>query len=116
MVVDTKRVVLELEYRGLVPLADALGTRISCLTGRIWITQHGSRDDIVLEAGGSDELSHPGLAVVQALRPARVALQTPAAARVPAGLAPRLRRLWGRIAGPATGGPSPAAIAGRGAI
>jgi hypothetical protein len=115
MVVDTKRVVLELEYRGLVPLTDALGTRISCLTGRIWITQHGSRDDIVLEAGESGEISHPGLAVVQALRAARVALQAPAASRVPARLAPRFRHLWGRLAEP-TGGLSPTGIAGRGAI
>jgi hypothetical protein len=116
MVVDTNRVVLELEYRGLVPLTDALGTRISCLTGRIWVTQHGSRDDIVLEAGESDEISHPGLAVVQALRPARVAVQAPAAQRMPAGLAPRFRQLWGRLAAPATGALSATPIAGRGAI
>jgi hypothetical protein len=112
MVVDTNRVVLELEYRGLVPLADALGTRISCRTGRIWITQHGSRDDILLEAGESAELSHPGLAVVQALRPARFVLQAPAAPRLSAGAAPRFRRLWRRVAAP----PTPAAQAGRGAI
>jgi hypothetical protein len=116
MIVDTKRVVIELEYRAFVPLTDALGTRISCLSGRIWITQHGSRDDIVLEAGESGEISHPGLAMVQALRTARVALQASAAPRVPAGLAPRLRQLWGRLAAPATGEVSATAIARRGAI
>lgn len=112
MVVDTKRVVLELEYRGLVPLTDALGTRIHCLGGRIWITQDGSRDDIVLEAGEAGEISHTGLAVVQALRPARVALHAAATPRLPAGVAPRFRQLWRRVAA----SPTPAALAGRAAI
>jgi len=115
MIVDTKRVVIELEYRGLVPLTDALGTRIICLRGRIWITQHGSRDDIVLEAGESGEISRPGLALVQALADALVALNAPAAPRASAGLAPRLGQLWDRLAAPGTGGLSAAAAAERGA-
>jgi hypothetical protein len=99
MVVDANRVVLELEYRSVVPLTHALGTRISCLTGRIWITQHGNRDDIVLEAGEAGQISHAGLALVQALRPARVALHAPPTPRPAAvGLAARLAPRWTRWA------------------
>jgi hypothetical protein len=116
MIVGMKQVVIELEYRGIVPVADAQGTRINCLRGRLWITQHRSIDDVVLEAGESCEISRPGVTLVQALADARVALHAPAALRASAGLAPRLRQLWGRLATPATAGVSATALAGRGAI
>lgn len=115
MIVGMKRVVIELEYRGIVPVADALGTRINCLRGRVWITQHGSQDDVVLEAGESCDISRRGVALVQALADARVALHAPAAPRASTGLAPRLRQLWDRLGAPATGGLSAAAAAGGGA-
>jgi Protein of unknown function (DUF2917) len=82
MILDTKRVVIELEHRGILPLQDAGRTRIDCLRGRIWITEHRSTGDIVLEAGESYELSRDGVAVVQALRDALVALWAPAEPRV----------------------------------
>lgn len=114
MIVGIKRVVIELGYREIVPVADALGTRINCLRGRIWITQHRSIDDVVLEAGESCEISRPGVALVHALADALVALHAPAAPRASAGLAPRLRLLWDRLAAPATGALSAAATAGGG--
>ena len=52
-----------------------------------------------------------GVALVQALADALVALHAPAAPRASAGLAPRLRQLWDRLAAPATGGLSAAAAA-----
>ena len=78
MILDLKRGVIELEYRGIVPVKDAVGTRIDCLRGRIWITEHGSIDDIVLEDGESYVISRGGIAVVQALRGALIGLRAPA--------------------------------------
>jgi hypothetical protein len=75
MNVGTKRVVIELAYRGIVPVADPLGTRITCLDGRLWITEHRSNDDVVLVAGQWFEFARPGVAVVQALSGARFALE-----------------------------------------
>ncbi len=94
MTFDMQRVVIEVEYRGIVPVKDAMGTRIDCLRGRIWITERGGDGDIVLEAGQSYEISHGGVAVVQALRDALVALRAPAVPQVGAGLAARITRLW----------------------
>jgi DUF2917 family protein len=91
MVFDLKQVVIELEYRGVVPVKDAVGTRIDCLRGLIWITEHRSTCDIVLEAGESYEISRDGIAVVQALREALVALRAPTVAQAGAGLATRFR-------------------------
>ena len=91
MVFDVNQVVIELEYRGIVPVKDAVGTRIDCLRGRIWITEHRSTGDIVLEAGESYEISRGGIAVVQALREALVALRAPAVTQAGAGPAVRFR-------------------------
>lgn len=81
MIFDMKRVIIELEYRGIVPVEHAIGARIDCLRGRIWITERGCTDDIVLEAGQSHEISRGGVTVVQALREAVVALRAPAMAQ-----------------------------------
>jgi hypothetical protein len=78
MILDMERVVIELEYRGIVPVEGVAGTRIDCLRGRIWITERRSTDDIVLEAGESYVTSRSGVAVVQALREALVGLRAPA--------------------------------------
>lgn len=99
MIVDMKRSVIELEQRELVSVEDARGARVDCLCGRIWITEHGSPGDIVLEAGESYELSRDGIAVVQALREARVALRAPAVSPVRAELAIRLEPFWNSRAG-----------------
>ena len=82
MVLDMKRAVIGLEHRGVIPVEDAVGTRIDCLRGRIWITELGCTDDIVLEAGESYEIARVGVAVVQALHEAVVVLCAPC--RLPA--------------------------------
>jgi hypothetical protein len=100
MILDTKRVVIELENRGIVPVEDAAGTRIDCLRGRIWITEHRSTGDIVLEAGQSYEVSRDGVAVVQALREARITLCAPAMSPLRPGLAKLVVALWSRWIAP----------------
>jgi Protein of unknown function (DUF2917) len=104
MIVDMKRVVIELERREMVPVEDARGGRIVCLRGRIWITEYGSTGDIVLEAGESYKISREGVAVVQALRDARVVLRAPVLSPASAGLAARVEQLWGRWTAPVAGG------------
>jgi Protein of unknown function (DUF2917) len=68
MFLDMKRLVLEIERRGIASVNAAAGTRIACLRGLIWITEAGAEDDIVLRAGESRMISHEGVAVVQSLR------------------------------------------------
>jgi hypothetical protein len=106
MILDMKQATIELEYRGIVPVEDAVGTRIDCLRGRIWITERGSTDDIVLEAGESYVTSRGGVAVVQALREALVGLRAPAVRPAGAGLVTwlvRLRSRWATCGRPASG-------------
>lgn len=85
MIFDMKRTAIELEYRRILPLENAMGTRIHCLRGRIWITEHACADDIVLEAGQSYRILRGGVAVVQALRGALVALRASGAPRLEPG-------------------------------
>jgi hypothetical protein len=96
MILDMERVVIELPRREIVPIERARGSRIACLCGRIWITEHSATGDIVLEAGESYEISREGVAVVQALRDALVVLRAPAVSPARAPLAARIERLWGR--------------------
>ena len=103
MIFDMRRMVIELEYRGIVAVEDAMGARIDCLRGRIWITERGC-DDIVLEAGQSYDISRGGLAVVQALREALVALRAPTMPQAGAGLAAQVEWLWRPWAARAVGG------------
>ena len=104
VVLDAQQLVIELRHRGIVPVADAAGTRIDCLRGRIWITERGCTDDFVLEAGDSHVISRDGVAVVQALRAALVGLRASAARRPGGGLATRVERLRSRWAAHATCG------------
>jgi hypothetical protein len=41
--------------------------RITCLSGRIWLTQEDEQDDTILTAGETCQLSGPGLVVAQGL-------------------------------------------------
>jgi hypothetical protein len=101
MILDMNRAVIEIEYRGIVPVEDAVGTRIDCVRGRLWITEWGSADDILLEAGASYVISGGGLAVVQALRESLVGLRAPALRQAGAGSkwAERLWSQWARRGG-----------------
>ena len=69
------RVTVDLSYRQVVPVQIAVQGMITCVHGRIWITELG-RADVVLEAGATYRI-HSGAAVIQALRGARVVLSKP---------------------------------------
>jgi hypothetical protein len=54
----------------------ACGTRVRCVAGRLWITEEGCLDDIVLDAGQSTRIERDRRSVVLALGgAARVAVQ-----------------------------------------
>lgn len=50
------------------------GHVLTCREGLMWLTREGDAEDHFLAAGDSLWLEHPGLVVVQALRPARFEL------------------------------------------
>jgi hypothetical protein len=59
---------------GLRRITDGRGLLLLCLEGRLWLTQEGDARDIVLEPGQTARVEHGGLAIVQALRDARLQL------------------------------------------
>jgi hypothetical protein len=67
---------------------------VAVLEGTAWITEQDSREDNLIQAGGSLRLRRPGVAIVQALGPSRVVLLAPERS----GLA----RLWESLFRPAS--------------
>ena len=99
MILNMKRVVLEIEHRGTARVNATAGTRIDCLRGCAWITECGARDDIVLQVGESYVVSRGGITVVQGLREeALVALRGPAVHDFGSAVAAWVERLWSRWA------------------
>ena len=84
----SKRVVVELERGGLLPLHDGAGATVVCVEGELWITQEHDGEDVLLSAGESLRLSRNGRTVVQALRASRVAVEAPPASGWPIALSP----------------------------
>lgn len=75
-------------------LEDAVGTLVACLSGCVWLTQHGDSRDIILHAGDSFRIERPGCVVMAAGRPTRLHLVAPPAeAPRPA----RARAWWARL-------------------
>ncbi len=58
--------------------------RISCVTGRLWVTISGRQEDSVLDPGEEVTFTERGRIVVEALRMATVRLKINTAARVKA--------------------------------
>lgn len=75
----SRRVVIELDRGGILPIHDAAGAQVVCLQGDLWITQEQDVRDLVLNAGDSLQLAKNGRALVQALSPARIAVEAPSA-------------------------------------
>jgi hypothetical protein len=67
--------------------------RISCVTGRLWVTASGRREDSVLAPGEKVTFTERGRIVVEALRTATVRLEVQTAARANAHALFPLRRL-----------------------
>src|SRR5688572_1917319 len=95
MVLDVNRVIVDLCYRQVIPLQNATHAMITCLHGRIWVTELRG-EDIVLEEGATCQISS-GEAVIQGLRDARFLVRKPspeafAALRPPTPAEPRRAR------------------------
>jgi hypothetical protein len=73
----------------------ALGRRVKCLSGSLWITQDGDGRDIVLAPGEGFEFDRPGDALVSALADSSYLLpraRAPARARSAIGPGPSAHR------------------------
>jgi hypothetical protein len=75
-------------------IEDARGTTLRVETGSVWVTQDGSRDDVLLDAGESFRIERDGTTVLSPLgkRFALVSLE-PSIPVVP-GRAERFWRFW----------------------
>jgi hypothetical protein len=71
-------VVIELGAHALVALEDSKGARVHCLQGALWLTEETTRRDVVVEAGQFFELTGAGRAVIQAMGPSRISVESPA--------------------------------------
>jgi hypothetical protein len=66
---------LALDIGQVVTLDDACGTRIHAREGTVWITEEDETRDFLVGPGEAFLITRPGRTLVQALRPARVALR-----------------------------------------
>jgi hypothetical protein len=87
-VMNSRRIVVELDSGALLPLHDSAGASVACLDGALWITQENEGSDIVLRRGESLRVCRDGRTLVQALRAARVAVEAPPASAWPIALSP----------------------------
>jgi DUF2917 family protein len=60
--------------RGRLIRVSGLGRTVHAHSGRVWITEENSERDVVLEAGQSFRLVHPGLAIVEAFSDASISI------------------------------------------
>src|SRR5512137_2567077 len=65
---------LDLPGGSLIPFTSVPGERVRILYGRVWLTEEGSARDAFLASGDEVSLGSRGLAVIEALGPARVQL------------------------------------------
>jgi hypothetical protein len=84
----SKKIVVELERGGLLPVHDGAGATVACLQGDLWITQEHDGNDVLLRSGESLRLFHNGRTIVQALSASRVAVEAPPASGWPIALSP----------------------------
>ena len=57
-----------------MPFSSVRGERVRVLSGRVWLTEEGDLNDAFLASGEEVALGGHGLAVIEALTPARVEL------------------------------------------
>ncbi len=65
---------LDLPGGSLVPFTSVPGERVRILYGRVWLTEEGNARDAFLASGEEVSLGSRGLAVIEALGPARIQL------------------------------------------
>jgi hypothetical protein len=70
---------VSLDVRAMFSVPDAAGVRFSCRQGSVWITLDGDSRDIVLDPGQDFSSDQHRRALIYALAPAQVRLDTPGA-------------------------------------
>jgi hypothetical protein len=78
MNIGFSRVELHLGSREVLRVHDALGARIECVSGALWITQDRDIEDHFLSANDTIVLDRRGLALIHAQEPSDVVLRQPA--------------------------------------
>lgn len=68
---------LALTRADTLTLDDARGALVRCLEGDLWITQRGDPTDHVVAAGETFRVDRDGPVVLQAVRAARVTIESP---------------------------------------
>lgn len=94
---------IDLPSGSVVPFTSMPGERVRILQGTVWLTEEGSVNDAFLGSGEEVRLASRGLAVIEALGPARVQLfeavaQPSPVARAAGTLAGRAASAWRRWA------------------
>jgi len=75
---DRERFGLDLAQGELVRLESAGAFEVACEEGRVWLTEEANDRDMWLNAGQCARLSGRGLALVEAVRHARIRIGAPA--------------------------------------
>jgi hypothetical protein len=74
---DLDQSTIELAQGKLVSLADAEGSTVAVLWGKVWLTQDGDRRDYDLSAGDSFTINGDGLILVSALENSALTILQP---------------------------------------
>jgi hypothetical protein len=89
---------IALAARSVHRIDNGKGTKVTCVTGVVWVTQEHDARDIILSAGQSAVLDRRGLAVVFAFKDALITagsdLQLPAASKAAAPTRSYADRAW----------------------
>ena len=65
---------LRLSRGQVLRVVDGVGSTIRAGHGTVWVTEENEPFDVILEAGGTYRLRHPGVAIIQALSQASLSL------------------------------------------
>lgn len=81
MNIKLNRVNVVLARDQILPVLDARGVKVTCVSGSLWITQDCDRRDVILESGDSFVMDHGGAALVSAMLPSVLFVEEPALIR-----------------------------------
>ena len=69
--------ILHLERDGLIAVRDGRGTRVTCMSGTLWITQDHDAHDNLIGSGETLVIDYAGLTLLTALEPTDLQLTEP---------------------------------------
>ena len=81
MNINLNRVNVELARDQILPVFDAQGVKVTCVSGSLWITQDHDRRDVILRPGDSFVMDREGEALVSAILPSVLVVEEPASIR-----------------------------------